>query len=604
MERGMKGRGLVVVVLAALLAWSFWRSAGWLQLCAGLAMFLLGMQLLEEGLRQLAGGRLEQWLARSTATPRKGLLFGIGGTMLLQSSTLVSLLTIAFVSSGLIHLAAGIAVVFGANLGATSGIWLLALAGHGFSLSPLALPLLVFGVLGSFLGARGRAAGRVMLGVALIFLGIDGLQQGFGALGGNLDLNGVRATGLVGTLLFVGAGLAATVVLQSSHATLILTLTALSNGYLVLGQALAIAIGANVGSSVSTAVVGMLGGNRSGQRLALAHVAFNVTTATLALVLLVPLAWAVGWISRALGFGDNPLLQLALFHTLFNAGGVLVFWPWQASLARALERWLPDPPPAHAMEPQTPERIRAHYLSPQALESPDAAAAAVTRELQHLGQLCMEVICRTLLLPPERLTWPQPEAATLELDPQTPDENADALYQHYVKGVYADLLSFMGRLDVALDEPHQRYWNQCQLRALGFVNAVKDAKHLQKNMNVRLREPPSAMRDSYLSLWRYLLEQLHALYALAQHPAQATPEHLAALASEVAQFQTGFRQRLFLMARRDELDGLRMGSLMNDLGYVDHILGDLRAALAPGDAPGALRSLHPVVPAPDAPAPS
>ena len=592
----MKGRGLAVVVLVLLLAWSFWRSAGWLHLCAGLAMFLLGMQMLEEGLRKLAGGRLERWLARSTATPRKGLAFGIGGTMLLQSSTLVSLLTIAFVSSGLIHLPGGIAVVFGANLGATSGIWLLALAGHGFSLSPLALPLLVFGVLASFLGARGWAAGRVVLGVALIFLGIDGLQQGFDALGGGMDLSHVQAAGFAGTLLFVGAGLAATVVLQSSHATLILTLTALSSGYLALGQALAIAIGANVGSSISTAFVGMLGGNRSGQRLALAHVAFNVTTATLALVLLLPLTWAVGALSRALGFGDNPLLKLALFHTLFNAGGVLLFWPWQASLARALQRWLPDPPAAHAMEPQPPERIRAHYLSAQALESPDAAAAAVTRELQRLGQLCMEVICRTLLLPPERLTWPQPDAAALELDPQVPNEDADALYQHYVKGIYADLLSFMGRLDAAMDEPHQRYWSQCQLRALGFVNAVKSAKHLQKNMGTRLREPPSALRDSYLILWRYLLGQLHALYALALQPAEATPERLAERVADADQFQAEFRQRLFLMVRHDALDGLRMGSLMNDLGYVDHILGSLRDALAPGDLPGTLQALH----APDA----
>ncbi len=589
----MKGRRLAVaLVLVVLLAWSFWRSAGWLQLCAGLAMFLLGMQLLEEGLRQLAGSRMEQWLARSTATPGKGLAFGIGGTVLLQSSTLVSLLTIAFVSSGLIHLGGGIAVVFGANLGATSGIWLLALAGDGFSLSPLALPLLVFGVLGGVLGARGRAAGRVLLGVALIFLGIDGLQEGFDALGGSVDLSGVHAGGLAGTLLFVGAGLAATVVLQSSHATLILTLTALAGGHLALGQALAIAIGANVGSSVSTAFVGMLGGNRSGQRLALAHVTFNAATAALALALLLPLTWAVGALSGALGFGGNPLLQLALFHTLFNAGGVLLFWPWQANLARALQRWLPDPPPLHALQPQTPERIRAHYLSPQALESPDAAAAAATRELQHLGQLCMEVICRTLLLPPDRLTWVEPEAATLEPDPHTPDEDADALYQHYVKGVYADLLSFMGRLDAPLDEPHQRYWSHCQLRALDFVNAVKDAKHLQKNMAARLREPPSVLRDSYLALWRCLLQQLHALYALAQQPSDATPERLTALASEADQFQATFRQRLFLMVRRDELDGLRMGSLMNDLGYVEHILENLRDALAPGDLPEALQALR------------
>src|SRR5690606_24847705 len=132
---GSKLRVILLVAAIAVLSWSFWRDPGWLQLCAGLAMFLFGMQCLEEGLRQLAGGRLEQLLARSTGTPARGLLFGVGATVVLQSSTLVSLLTIAFISSGLVGLAGGLAIIFGANLGATSGIWLLALAGQDFSLA-------------------------------------------------------------------------------------------------------------------------------------------------------------------------------------------------------------------------------------------------------------------------------------------------------------------------------------------------------------------------------------------------------------------------------------------------------------------------------------
>src|SRR5690606_10783766 len=324
------------------LAWTFWRDAGWLQLCAGLAIFLFGMQCLEEGLRQLAGGRLEQLLARSTGTPVRGLLFGMGGTVMLQSSSLVSLLTIAFISSGLVGLAGGLAIIFGANLGATSGIWLLALAGQDFSLAPLALPLLVFGVLAGFTGARGKAAGRVVLGVAFIFLGIDQLKDGFAQLGGGLDLAWVQAGGAAGTSLFVVAGLVLTVVLQSSHATLMLTLAALAGGQLQLEQGLAIAVGANVGGSVSTGFVGMLGGNRSGQRLALAHALFNIVAAAATLVLLLPLTWLVKTTAGLAGFGGNDLLQLALFHTLFNAGGVALFWPWQRQLEAALRRWLPD----------------------------------------------------------------------------------------------------------------------------------------------------------------------------------------------------------------------------------------------------------------------
>ena len=157
-------RLVVWVIALALLTLSFWLSDGWLALCAGLALFLFGMQCLEDGLRDLPGGQLERLLTLSTATPFKSLMFGVTATMLVQSSSLVSLLTIAFISTGLIKLAAGISILFGANLGTTSGIWLLALAGQNVSIGPLALPLLVFGVVGSFAGARGRAVGRVVLG--------------------------------------------------------------------------------------------------------------------------------------------------------------------------------------------------------------------------------------------------------------------------------------------------------------------------------------------------------------------------------------------------------------------------------------------------------
>src|SRR3546814_18172181 len=116
-----------------------------------------------------------------------------------------------------------------------------------------------------------------------------------------MDLSQYHAGGLAGQLMFVAIGLFATVVLQSSHATLMLTLTALATGQLDLGQALATAIGANVGTSVTTAFVGSLGGNRSGQRLALAHVLFTVPTAVLAIAPLSTLNWLVPWLVAALG---------------------------------------------------------------------------------------------------------------------------------------------------------------------------------------------------------------------------------------------------------------------------------------------------------------
>ncbi|WP_330114749.1 Na/Pi symporter [Pseudomonas sp. JS3066] len=592
---------IILLALATVgLALSFWFSSGWLELCAGLALFLFGMQCLEEGLRQLAGSKLEQLLASSTATSFKGLMFGICGTLLLQSSTLVSLLTIAFISAGLIQLAGGIAILFGANLGATSGIWLLALAGQNLSLSPLALPLLVFGVLGGFLGEKSKAAGRIVLGIAFIFLGIDQIKDGFASFGDGLDLTAFQADGLMGSLLFALVGLLVTVVLQSSHATLMLTLAALAGGQLELAQAFAIAIGSNVGSSVTTAFVGSLDGNRSGQRLALAHVLFNVVTCTLAFILLGPLSLMVDRIAGITGLGDNELIQLAMFHSLINAMGVLLFWPLQERLAYWLVRWLPEREEPQvlitelAVGPEELLRTRARYLNERALDSVDAAASAVVRELRHLGRLSMEVICHALYLPVDQLAKAQGDERLLQARPERHHLDAEALYQRHIKGVYGDLLSFMGRLDLPLDEAHQQFWVSCQLAALQLVDAVKDAKHLQKNLGRYLDQEPAPLRDAYVDLRRHLLAMLHELRELGRSdlPEEAWNERLGWLDEQAATFDGSFRTRLFNSVRKGELDGLMTSSLMNDLGYASRIFQSLRNVLMLGEGQLLFRELR------------
>lgn len=589
-------QGTSWLLLSALLAVSFWLSPGWLELCAGLALFLFGMQCLEESLRQLAGGKLEQWLARSTATRFRSLLFGVGGTMVLQSSTLVSLLTIAFISTGLIQLAAGIAILLGANLGATSGIWLLAVAGQGLSLSPLALPLLVFGLLASFRGPRSRAAGRILLGIAFIFLGIDQLKEGFASFSEGFDLSGYPLDGLLGQLLLVLVGLLLTVVLQSSHATLMLILAALATAQIQLDQGLALAIGANVGSSVSTAFVGALGGNRNGQRLALAHVLFNVATAVLAFVLLAPLGWLLQALTTPLGLGDNRLIQLALFHSLFNGMGVLVFWPLQRSLANLLQRVLADrPEPAVLIEvvasgsavPVPAEDApvtRARYLDASALASADAAAKAVVQELQHLGRLCLEVICHALFQPVSQLTEAQLDEGRLRDGVPVTITSADLLYRRHVKGVYADLLDFMSRLEVHLDESHQRFWMSAQVAAIQLVDAVKDAKHLQKNLRNALADPDSPAREHYLELRRNLLWMLRQVreVSLTELPDELWLSRLEWVDAQAAGFDAAFRNRLFADVRAGRLSSLQASSLMNDLGYASRISQSLRNVLQLG----------------------
>ena len=585
---------LIVLAFAAL-AWSFWYSPGWLVLCAGLALFLFGMQSLEQGLKSLAGGKLEHMLARSTATSFKGLLFGTAATFVLQSSTLVSLLTIAFLSAGLISLAGSIAVLFGANLGATSGIWLLALAGQNISMSKVAMPLLVFGVLLGFSGDKGKAIGRFLLGISLIFLGIDEIKEGFSSFG-DLRLDRYSAQGMQGALLFIGVGTLITVVLQSSHATLMLTLAALASQQLELTQALSIAIGSNVGSAVSTGVMGMIGSARSGQRLAVAHMVFNCTTAVIAFFLLAPMTWLVILATGWMGMGHNTLIQLAMFHTLFNVMGVLVFWPFQLQLARALEHWLPDlQEPAVLIATgyeQAAHTTRARYLKPAALQTVESASSAVSKELQHMGRLALEVVAHALYAPPDMRAALEREDADLRQRLQQQATNADVLYKTHIKGVYADLLEFMGSMVQPLSTAQQDFWQSSQVAAFQLVEAVKDAHRLQRNMHKFLQGPEDdAARSSYLELRLHLLQTLRDMHTLsvADIPEAQWVQELQALDESIAAFDAQFRKHLFASIRAGLLDSLPASSLMNDLGFAQSIIQGLRQVLLLGEGHEAVR---------------
>lgn len=590
-----KLKSFVLPVLALLvLSLSFLYSPGWLQLSAGLALFLFGMQCLEEGLKKLAGGRLEQLLERSTATPLKGFLFGVGGTMVLQSTTLMSLLTIAFISTGLIQLAGGIAILLGINLGTSGGMWLLAAAGQNFSLSPVALPLLVFGVLAGFNGAKGKAAGRIILGIAFIFLGIDQIKSAFVEFGSHLEVLEQVSRGYLGQLLFVGMGIALTAMLMSSHATLMLILAALAAGQLELWQGMSLAIGGSVGSSLNVAVMGWLGGNRGGQRLATVHALFNIVTGMTTFFLLTPLMWLVQWIMSGLGVGDNSLLQLAMFQTLFNIIGVLLFWPWQRQLEAGLRRFLPDreEPEVLIAETQSGQRsvveqrvlpeTRARYLSDAALTSVDTASQAVVQELQHLGRLSLEVICHGLYQPVEQLFSVKVDEARLNARPNDAEcLDAEDLYRRHIKGVYSDLLGFMSRLEAEMDEEHQKFWMTCQVVALQLVDAVKDAKHLQKNLGRYLRDERSHVHDHYLDLRRHVLWVLRQIREVSSSdlPDEVWRSRLEWIDGQAAKFDADFRHRIFTEVRKQQLDNMQASSLMNDLGYASRITQSLRNVL-------------------------
>jgi len=316
-------RKTILPSILILLAYGFWISPDFKGISAGVAIFLFGMLSMEEGFKAFTGGTLESILRKTTDKYWKSLSFGIISTTVMQSSSLVSVIAISFLSAGLISLVAGMGIIFGANIGTTTGAWLIAGLGLKVKISAYAMPMLVFGIILVFQKSKSlKGIGYILAGLGFLFLGIHYMKEGFEAFKSTIDLTQFAVSGYPGLFLFAGIGIFATVVMQSSHATLVLILTALAAGQITYENALALAIGANVGTCI-TAILGALSANVEGKRLAAAHLIFNVSTGVIAIVFISQFLWGVEYISAMVGIADDDYtLKLAVFHTLFNITGV------------------------------------------------------------------------------------------------------------------------------------------------------------------------------------------------------------------------------------------------------------------------------------------
>ncbi len=343
-------------------------------LLGGLGVFLLGMTLLTDGLKAVAGDALRRILTKYVATPASGVGWGALFTAVVQSSTATTLTTIGFVSAGLLTFTQAIGVIFGANLGTTSTGWIVSQLGFKVSLGAIAPPLVLAGVVLRLLG-KGRLthAGTALVGFALLFMGIDLLQTGMGTLATRVSPEDLPHVGGVWGLraMLVGVGFLMTVVMLSSSAAMTATLAAVASGAIGLEHAALLIIGQNIGTTPK-AVAASLGSPTSAKRTAVAHVLFNVVTGGVALGVLPWLLRGCVWTADLVGVPDAPTV-LAMFHTAFNVLGVVILLPLVRPYARLIERMLPE---------RGPRATR--YLGPAVAALGPVALEAAGRALMHI----------------------------------------------------------------------------------------------------------------------------------------------------------------------------------------------------------------------------
>ncbi|MCB1303309.1 MAG: Na/Pi cotransporter family protein [Leptospiraceae bacterium] len=307
------------------------------KLLAGLGIFLFGMYTMEQSIRAVAGRSFKALIRRYTGTRWRGLFTGIVSTAALQSSSAVSLLVLAFVGAGIMSLVNAIAVMVGSNIGTTFTAWIVALFGFKIKIEAFALPMIGLGGLGTILFTRSDRfmnLSRLLIALGFLFHGLDLMKSAVESLSDGMNLAQLPDLGL---WFFVLVGIVLTAAMQASAATIALVLTALHSGMIDFTHGAAVVIGANVGTTI-TILIGSIGGSAIKKQAALSHVAFNLFSAALAFALLPLIVWII---HDGLSM-KSDVLGVALFHTVFNCLGAMVFMPFLGRFARLLSRIYPD----------------------------------------------------------------------------------------------------------------------------------------------------------------------------------------------------------------------------------------------------------------------
>jgi phosphate:Na+ symporter len=307
----------------------------------GVGLFLLGMTLMSEGLKSFAGDSLRKALLSFTRRPVTAFFSGIAVTALIQSSSATTLMTIGFVSAGILPFSQSVGVLMGSALGTTSTGWIISVLGLSVSISSYALFFIAAGsATRLFVRGKGHYLGTALAGFGLIFLGIGLLQAGMSELTAEVDLS-VLPCGTIGARLLVTViGILLTVMMQSCSAVMATNLMALAAGALNFEQSAAIAIGAAIGTTVKAGLVA-IGASIHVKRTALALVTFSLTTGFLAFLLMPVLLGIIYHAQRQWGLEEGAV-SLAVFHSMFIAMGVALFLPFVHRYSAWIERILPD----------------------------------------------------------------------------------------------------------------------------------------------------------------------------------------------------------------------------------------------------------------------
>lgn len=563
-------------VILLLLGWAFLVNPTIRDVAAGVAILLFGMIMLEEGFNAFVEGPLQKLLEKATDKLYKSFSLGFVVTALLQSSSLISVITISFLSAGLIQLGAGIGIVFGANLGTTATAWLVSIFGLKINVSTLAMPMLAFGVLFVFQRSKKlKGIGYVLAGLGFFFLGIHFMKQGFDVYQDSINLAAYALPGFPGLVVYTAIGVLITILLQSSSASIALILTALAVGQITYDNSLALAIGANIGTTV-TAILGSLGANFEGKRLAGAHFIFKMVTGIVALIFILQLGDLVNFSADVMGIAsENYTFKLALFHTIFNLMGVLLMLPFINPLVEFLKRVFPE----NNISEEENNIEYPRYLNETILAYPQTSLRALLDESKRLFEKAtFKIVAHGLNLHRSDIKSDVKLKQVVARSKEEFNVDVDELYYQKVKIIYSKIIKYatLAQSKFALSPELTEAFMRIKIANRNIVEVIKGIRGLRANVSMYMNSENEYMQNEYDQLRRKVSKVLREVNLIksSENPSEHLYrlEKLKAKADKSDVLLDGTLDKLI---RERKISSVMATSLANDSDNVADIMKKL-----------------------------
>ena len=358
-----------------------------------LGMFLYGMNLMSGGLQKAAGSKMRGFLTAMTSNPFKGVMTGVGITSVIQSSSATTVMTVGFVNAGLLTLSQAVGVIMGANIGTTITAWMVSLLGFKADIATFAVPLMALGFLFSLSKRdKRRHISELIIGFSLLFLGLSLMKGAVPDLRETPEvlafIQNWTSYGFGSVLIFLLLGTILTLVLQSSSATMALTLIMVNMGWIPFEMGAAMVLGENIGTTI-TANIAAAVGNANARRAAMAHTLFNVFGVIWALALFTPFLKLVGLTITWFGLpnplevndGTSALYGVSMLHTLFNVINTCILIWFVPVIVKLSEKLIRE------RKRETEETIKLKFIDAGHLSTAELAVGQARNEVVHFAEI-------------------------------------------------------------------------------------------------------------------------------------------------------------------------------------------------------------------------